>query len=171
MLSREVETEFRLLMHQHDKNSNWHMLPRWEREPLEKVWAEVLADDDVQAFIAKTLYIPWEQPASPHARFLIAVLDYLGGNTQNPRIHLNFYPDVRLTEATIVSMDLEDPTDGEMCVVKYTYMAHLELDGSTTVDCVYAGHGNHWHPGKHIPCKYVASQPWIHRIKELTPDP
>jgi hypothetical protein len=171
MISAEADAEFLRLYLRYQQEFNWAWLPRPDRDRLWQLWAEILNDEDVQQALQKTLYIPWDYPEQSHGRFMISILDHVKGKPLAAPVHLNVYPDVRLTEATIVSIKVDDPAN-DGCVVTYTYPTPQVITGVTqSIDCVYVRLGNHWGPGDLVPCKFVASSPFTHRLKELTPDP
>lgn len=171
MITTEVDHQFRYYVAHFSNNADWyHIQFTREYEALAKLWTEILNDADFQQFLEQTLYIPWERPQKRHADFMLSILAHLAGMPGGAPVTINLYPDVVLTDATILHIDLADPSDGEMCLVTYRYHTPALQRSSVDVDCVYARLGNNWHPGAHIPCKYLKSNPSIHRLKELTPD-
>jgi hypothetical protein len=144
------------------------------RSEFENTWKLVTEDPDVQAVLARLLFIPSEVPDLEQGYRLRDVVQHV----VEGRSMLALFDDVVTTQAEVVRMHKEIDGKGPTYNVTYVYVderkSEFSVKRSYGYDSMHSsinGWGEsmldrYWAVGQIIPCRYRKSRPGEHAIRQ-----
>ncbi len=139
-----------------------------QRATLERIWRTVIGDADVQRVLQRMLFIPHSVPDQSQGERLIKILDHLHGQPTS----LEFFDDIVVTQAEIVSVRVVRDSEGPSYFVGYTYSNGVTAEREFGYDSYHAATCGwddaalkaYWYVGNRATCHYRASDPRQHAI-------